>query len=60
LHAWKVCSHLTIATLHVTENGNKTLNELSIEEKDLNDILSKYGINHSTIQFEIKKNKKDK
>ncbi len=55
LHVWKVCSHLTVATLHVTENGDKTLNELTSEEKSLNDILNKYGINHSTIQFEIKK-----
>ena len=55
LHVWKVCSHLTVATLHVTENGDKTLNELTVEEKSLNDVLNKYGINHSTIQFEVKK-----
>ncbi len=55
LHVWKICYHMTVATLHATENGNTTLNELSKEEENLNKILNDYGINHTTIQFEIKK-----
>jgi cobalt-zinc-cadmium efflux system protein len=52
LHVWKICSHITIATLHACLNDDgrnkrlETMNELEVR-------LSKsYGIQHATIQLE--------
>lgn len=52
LHIWKICSHVTVATLHACLNDegkskrNETMNAL--EQK----LTSDFGVQHATIQLE--------
>lgn len=52
VHVWAICSHIKIATIHVSESGEISLTDLEKERKALEEIMAKYGINHTTIQFE--------
>src|SRR5487761_494590 len=52
LHIWRICSHITIATLHACLNDQgknqraQTMNELEVKLAKL------YGVKHATIQLE--------
>ncbi len=52
LHIWLLCSHMKMATLHLTAGGKTTVMELDKEGSKIEKILKKHGINHVTVQFE--------
>jgi cobalt-zinc-cadmium efflux system protein len=52
LHIWKICSHITVATLHACLNDSgrttrsETMSEIEVKLK------KSYGVQHATIQLE--------
>ncbi|OWP56235.1 MAG: hypothetical protein B2I17_07040 [Thermoplasmatales archaeon B_DKE] len=52
LHIWDICQHQRVATLHLSILSQMQIGELDSVRKDIEGILSKYGVNHVTVQFE--------
>nr|WP_052317730.1 cation diffusion facilitator family transporter [Ferroplasma acidiphilum] len=52
LHIWDICQHQRVATLHMSIPSQMQIGELDSVRKDIERILSKYGVNHVTVQFE--------
>ena len=52
LHIWDVCRHYRLATVHMYSSGDSRLTELEPIRKEITEYLSKYGVNHLTLQFE--------
>lgn len=56
IHVWSICPHVKVATLHVSESPDIKLEEMDKKRKYIESVLlTKYGINHVTIQFETSK-----
>ena len=51
LHAWRICSHVTVASMHacLTSSGKEKSMEV---RKELESKLSEWGVQHVTIQLE--------
>lgn len=51
LHAWRICSHITVASMHacLTSSGKEKSMEV---RKELESKLSEWGVQHVTIQLE--------
>lgn len=52
LHIWDICQHQRVATLHLSVSPQMRIGELDYKRKDIEGKLSKYGVNHVTLQFE--------
>lgn len=52
LHIWDVCKHYRLATVHVYADRGSRLEELDEVRQKISDYLSRWGINHLTVQFE--------
>ncbi|BBD73881.1 hypothetical protein HS1genome_2270 [Sulfodiicoccus acidiphilus] len=52
VHVWTICDHMIIATLHAEEDPKSTLSQLEEKRTEVERLLTSYGINHVTIQFE--------
>ncbi len=50
-HAWKICSHITVASMHACINTTSRENPTAVRMK-LEDELRKQGVQHVTIQLE--------
>ncbi|MEM0374396.1 MAG: cation diffusion facilitator family transporter [Sulfolobaceae archaeon] len=54
IHVWSICSEIKVATLHVEASPEARLKDLEVVRAKIEDILrEKFGINHTTIQFEV-------
>ena len=52
LHIWDICQHQRVATLHLSVLPCTKIGELDKTNAAIKSLLSKYGVNHVTIQFE--------
>jgi cobalt-zinc-cadmium efflux system protein len=52
LHIWDICQHQRVATLHLSVPLCTKISELDKTNAAIKSLLSKYGVNHVTIQFE--------
>lgn len=50
LHAWQICSELTIATTHV-ETTVETMQEAGTVNRRVHDVLAEYGVDHATVEL---------
>jgi cobalt-zinc-cadmium efflux system protein len=50
LHAWQICSELTIATTHV-ETTVETRDESEQTKRQIHDVLAANGVNHATVEL---------
>ena len=50
-HAWRICSHITVASMHACVNAEGKTRETAVR-KELEDKLHEYGVQHVTIQLE--------
>ncbi len=57
LHIWDVCRHYRLATVHMYASGDSRLTELEPIRTEIAEYLSKYGVNHLTLQFELSEKK---
>jgi cobalt-zinc-cadmium efflux system protein len=51
LHAWRICSHITVASMHACLDKSGQERPMEVR-KELEDKLSEYGVQHVTIQLE--------
>ena len=52
LHIWDICQHQRVATLHLSVPPFMQIGELDSTKTMIESRLSKYGVNHVTVQFE--------
>ncbi len=52
LHIWDICQHQRLATLHLKVPPGQSIGEIDEAKKEIENILSKYGVTHLTIQSE--------
>lgn len=52
LHIWDICQHQRVATLHLSVHPSMKIGELDSTKTSIERSLSKYGVNHVTVQFE--------
>ncbi len=52
IHIWDICQHERVATLHLSVPSFMKIGDLYSTKATIEDRLSKYGLNHVTIQFE--------
>ncbi len=50
-HAWRICSHITVASMHACLNSSGKNNPMLVR-RDLESKLNESGVQHVTIQFE--------
>lgn len=50
LHAWQICSEITIATAHV-EASVETMDEAETVTHRVHDVLAEYGVDHATVEL---------
>jgi cobalt-zinc-cadmium efflux system protein len=50
-HAWRICSHITVASLHACTDAQGKTNPSAVRER-LESKLRDYGVQHVTIQLE--------
>ncbi len=50
LHAWQICSEITIATAHV-EASVETMDEAETMTHRVHDVLAEYGVDHATVEL---------
>jgi cobalt-zinc-cadmium efflux system protein len=50
LHAWQICSELTIATTHV-ETAVETVSESEDVTHNIHDVLAENGVDHATVEL---------
>jgi cobalt-zinc-cadmium efflux system protein len=51
LHAWRICSHITVASIHACLNSDGKLKPMEVR-RDLENKLEQSGLQHVTIQLE--------
>lgn len=51
LHAWQICSHLSLASVHLEVKDNK-ISEVNLINSEVQRVFLSHGINHATVQFE--------
>jgi cobalt-zinc-cadmium efflux system protein len=51
LHIWRICSHITVASMHACLDAGGKANSTTVRNR-LEDEMEKLGINHVTIQLE--------
>jgi cobalt-zinc-cadmium efflux system protein len=51
LHIWRICSHITVASMHACLNAEGKANALAVRQR-LENELDEAGIHHVTIQLE--------
>jgi len=50
LHAWQICSELTVATAHVG-TSTQTMAEAAALNREVHAVLGKYGVDHATVEL---------
>lgn len=53
-HTWSMDGIFHILSIHLVIEGNPQLSELEVIKQDAKDRISKLGINHATVEFQIK------
>ncbi len=51
LHAWQICSHFSLASVHLQVKDRK-ISEMNAISNQAKEIFNAHGINHATVQFE--------
>ena len=50
LHAWQICSEITLATAHV-ETSVGTMREAEAVNRQAHDVLGEFGVDHATVEL---------
>ena len=53
LHIWRLCSDVIVLTCHILVESCQLAEVCELREKVQADLEEKFGIQHSTIQFEL-------
>ncbi|NVM28986.1 MAG: cation transporter [Candidatus Helarchaeota archaeon] len=56
LHVWRLCSNIIVLTCHIVVESCELSEVCELREKLQADLSQKFGIQHSTIQFELECN----
>lgn len=50
LHAWQICSQITVATTHVETSGDDTADVEGINQR-IHQVLADHGVDHATVEL---------
>lgn len=58
LHAWQICSHITVATTHL-ETGVESMAEVETVTRCAHDVLADHDVDHATVELFPRDNNRD-